>query len=45
MLADPELGRKIIADLAERSRPLGTIVEWREGIGIVRLVTSLTALH
>lgn len=37
MLADPELGQKIIADLAERSRPFGTTVEWREGIGTVRL--------
>ena len=39
MLADRELGRKIINDLIERSRPHGTTVEWVEnrGIGIVRL--------
>lgn len=37
MLADPELGRKIMADLAERFRPFGTTVVWCEGIGTVRL--------
>jgi poly-gamma-glutamate capsule biosynthesis protein CapA/YwtB (metallophosphatase superfamily) len=39
LLADPELGRKIIHDLVERSQPFGTVVEWREreGIGVVRL--------
>ncbi|MCI0433133.1 MAG: CapA family protein [Gemmatimonadetes bacterium] len=35
--ADPELGRKIIDDLIERSRPFGTTIEWRDGIGHVRL--------
>ena len=41
MLADRELGKKIINDLIERSRPFGTVVEWREGegIGVVRLPT------
>ncbi|MBI4541167.1 MAG: CapA family protein [Gemmatimonadetes bacterium] len=39
MLAAPELGRKIISDLIERSRSFGTAIEWRdrEGIGVVRL--------
>ncbi|MBI4519258.1 MAG: hypothetical protein HY701_00350, partial [Gemmatimonadetes bacterium] len=39
LLADRELGRKIINDLIERSRPFNTTVEWREqqGIGVVRL--------
>ncbi|GBD32374.1 MAG: hypothetical protein KatS3mg081_1887 [Gemmatimonadales bacterium] len=37
MLADAELGRKIIQDLAERSRPFGTAIEWRDGVGTVRL--------
>lgn len=37
MLADQELGKKIIGDLTERSRPFGTTVEWRDGIGVVRL--------
>lgn len=37
MLADPELGRKIIGDLIERSKPFGTTIEWKAGIGIVVL--------
>jgi len=39
MLADREMGRKIINDLIERSAPFGTVVEWREEerIGVVRL--------
>jgi len=37
MLADRELGQKIIGDLITRSRPLGTAIEWRDGIGVVRL--------
>ncbi len=37
MLADAELGRKTIQRLAERSRPFGTTIEWRDGIGTVRL--------
>ena len=39
MLADRELGRKIINDLIERSRPHGTTVEWvaDRGIGVVRV--------
>ena len=39
MLADRELGRKIIQDLTERSRPHGTVVEWDDtrGIGVVRV--------
>ncbi len=39
LLADRELGRKIIDDLIERSEPFGTTIEWREaeGIGVVRM--------
>ncbi len=39
MMADRELGRKIINDIIEASRPWGTTVEWVEsrGIGIVRI--------
>jgi poly-gamma-glutamate synthesis protein (capsule biosynthesis protein) len=37
LLADAELGRKIINDLSERSRPLGTNIEWRDGIGVIRV--------
>lgn len=37
MLADRELGRKIINDLIERSRPFGTTIEWQEGVGVVRV--------
>jgi poly-gamma-glutamate capsule biosynthesis protein CapA/YwtB (metallophosphatase superfamily) len=42
LLADQELGRKIINDLSERSRLLGTTVEWRDGIGVIR-VAPVTA--
>lgn len=37
MLADRELGRKIIGDVIERSRPFGTTIEWRDGVGVVKL--------
>lgn len=37
MPADRELGRQIIADLADRSLAFGTVVEWKDGIGAVRL--------
>jgi poly-gamma-glutamate synthesis protein (capsule biosynthesis protein) len=39
MLADKELGRKIINDLIERSGDYGTRIEWDEqrGIGVVRV--------
>jgi poly-gamma-glutamate synthesis protein (capsule biosynthesis protein) len=37
MLADPELGRKIIGDLVERSKAFGTTIEWRDGVGVVQL--------
>jgi poly-gamma-glutamate synthesis protein (capsule biosynthesis protein) len=37
MLADRELGRKIIGDLVERSRPFGTSIEWRDGVGVVKI--------
>lgn len=37
MLADRTLGEKIIKDLIARSAPFGTTIEWRDGIGIVRI--------
>jgi len=39
MLADRELGRKIIQDLIERSEPYGTSIDWDagRGIGVVRI--------
>ena len=37
MLATGELARKIIDDLIERSAPFGTTIEWRDGIGVVRV--------
>ena len=40
LLADATLGRKIIDDLIERSRPLGTTIEWRDGIGVIRVGAS-----
>lgn len=35
--ADAELGRKIIGDLIERSERFGTTIEWKDGIGVVRI--------
>ncbi|MEX0894019.1 MAG: CapA family protein [Gemmatimonadota bacterium] len=45
LLADRELGAKIIGDLVERSRPFGTAIEWRadEGIGVVVLPSGEAA--
>jgi poly-gamma-glutamate synthesis protein (capsule biosynthesis protein) len=45
MLADRELGRKIINDLIERSRPHGTTIEWVEnrGVGVVRIPQGAAA--
>lgn len=42
MLADRELGRKIIGDLIERSQRYGTVIEWQEdrGIGVVRVTRA-----
>jgi poly-gamma-glutamate synthesis protein (capsule biosynthesis protein) len=37
LLADAALGRKIIDDLIERSRPLGTTIEWHGDIGVIRI--------
>jgi poly-gamma-glutamate capsule biosynthesis protein CapA/YwtB (metallophosphatase superfamily) len=37
MLADRQLGEKIVNDLIERSKPFGTIIDWKDGIGTVRV--------
>ena len=37
LLADRVLGKKIIEDLIERSKAFGTTVEWRDGIGVVKV--------
>ncbi len=37
MLADEKLGKKIINDLIELSKPFGTKVTWRDGVGVVNL--------
>ncbi len=37
MMADPRLGRKIIQELADLSKPFGTTIEWKDGVGAVRL--------
>lgn len=37
MLADRELGQKIIGDVIARSRPFGTMIDWREGVAVVRV--------
>jgi poly-gamma-glutamate capsule biosynthesis protein CapA/YwtB (metallophosphatase superfamily) len=33
VLADPELGRKIIEDLIKLSAPFGTVIQYRDGVG------------
>jgi poly-gamma-glutamate capsule biosynthesis protein CapA/YwtB (metallophosphatase superfamily) len=35
MLADKVLAKKIIDDLVARSKPFGTTIEWKDGVGIV----------
>ena len=40
MFADPDLSKKIIEDLKRLSKPFGTTIELREGIGVVRLATG-----
>jgi poly-gamma-glutamate capsule biosynthesis protein CapA/YwtB (metallophosphatase superfamily) len=37
MLADPELGRKIIGDLQRMSEPFGTRIDFVDGVGRVRI--------
>ena len=37
LLADAELGKKIIGDLTKLSEPFGTYVEYKNGIGYVRI--------
>jgi len=37
MLATAELGKKIIDDLVKFSAPFGTTIEFRDGIGVVRI--------
>lgn len=44
MLADTALGKKIIDDVAAFSRPFGTNIEFKDGIGIVALGT-LSSRH
>jgi poly-gamma-glutamate capsule biosynthesis protein CapA/YwtB (metallophosphatase superfamily) len=42
MLADDPTGRKIIADLQRLSEPFGTTIDYRAGIGVVRLDSTGT---
>lgn len=42
MLAGPELAAKIIGDLKRLSKPFGTEIEYRDGIGVVRLGSTIT---
>jgi len=37
MLASPELGKKIIDDVVQFSTPFGTAIDFRDGVGIVRI--------
>lgn len=43
MLADPELAKKIIDDLARLSEPMGTKIEFRDGMGVVALDSAVAA--
>ena len=43
MLADPTLGKKIIDDLIRLSKPFGTEIEYRDGIGVVKLTAGATS--
>ena len=38
MLANKVLSKKIIDDLAERPKPFGTKVEFKDGIGVINIV-------
>jgi poly-gamma-glutamate synthesis protein (capsule biosynthesis protein) len=42
MFADPDLSKKIIEDLKRLSKPFGTTIDLKEGIGIVKLSTGIT---
>jgi poly-gamma-glutamate synthesis protein (capsule biosynthesis protein) len=42
MFANPDLSKKIIEDLKRLSKPFGTTIDLRDGIGIVRLSTGTT---
>ena len=37
MLADEALGKKIIQDMADLSKPFGTQIEYKNGIGIIKI--------
>lgn len=36
-MADDKLGRKIISDLQKLSEPFGTTIEFKGGVGVVRI--------
>ena len=36
-VAGPELSRKIVEDLIRLSKPFGTIIEFSEGIGVIKV--------
>jgi len=40
MLAAPEIGRKIIDDLVKFSAPYGTAIDFKDGVGLVRIAAS-----
>jgi len=40
MLADPELGRKIVEDVVKFSEPFGTKIEFKDGIGVVAVAAT-----
>jgi hypothetical protein len=44
MLAEPELGKKIINDLVKLSEPFGTKIQYRNGVGYVELAAATEAM-
>lgn len=42
-IASPEDGRRIIEDLAAMSKPFGTAIEYRNGVGVITVATPSSA--
>ena len=40
MLASPDLAKKIVDDVVTFSHPYGTAIDFRDGVGVVRLSST-----
>ena len=40
MLAAPELAKKIVEDVVTFSQPYGTAIDFRDGVGVVRIAST-----